>query len=294
MARRGYAGGAVRTTLTASIASSGGGTVTIASATGWPDGSGGAKFHIVVDPGNSSEEKILVDSRSGTTLTFSSGGRGADGTLATSHSSGATIWLVFTAVDADEANAHINATASAHAATAVSFSPTGNIAATTVQAAIAEVDSETDSRLDTAESTITSHGTRITERELLGTKGYAEVTANQGSLGAITDLTSLSVTFTAVAGRRYKITGEAMFYSATANQIGGIFIREGSTTQLQYRQFILAASLTPKSVTIHRIVTPSAGSTTYKLSAAALSGTDLTMQAGPTSPAFILVEDIGT
>lgn len=151
MTRRSYAGGAARTTITGSIPSSGGGTVTIAASTGWPDGSGG-KFHVVVDPGLSSEEKILMDSRSGTTLTFSAGGRAADGSTATSHSSTATIWLCYTAVDADEANAHVNATASSHAATAISFSPTGTIAGTTVQAAVAEVASEAGSRLDSIEA----------------------------------------------------------------------------------------------------------------------------------------------
>lgn len=43
---------------------------------------------------------------------------------------------------AGDLSGHFNATAGAHAATAISFAPTGTIAATTVQAAIAEVASE--------------------------------------------------------------------------------------------------------------------------------------------------------
>lgn len=151
MSRRQYAGGAAATSIVGSIASTGGGTVTIGSTTGWPDGSVGP-FHVVIDPGLSSEEKILVDLRSGTTLSFSPTGRGADGSVATSHASGAQIWLCYTALDADEANAHVNSTASAHAASAVTFTPVGSIAASTVQGAIAELDADTDSRMDTHEA----------------------------------------------------------------------------------------------------------------------------------------------
>lgn len=47
---------------------------------------------------------------------------------------------------------HLDDTAGAHAATAITFTPTGAIAATTVQAAIAEVESDADARLDTLEA----------------------------------------------------------------------------------------------------------------------------------------------
>lgn len=186
MARRSFAGGAVRTTITGSIPSSGGGTVTIAAATGWPDGSGG-KFHVVVNPGDSSEEKILMDSLSGTTLTYSAGGRGADGSTATSHASGASIWLCYTAVDADEANAHVNLSADAHAASAITFTPTGNIAATTVQAAIAEVDSETDARLDALESTDTATDARLDAIEANNWVTAARIAVDSVSTNKIID-----------------------------------------------------------------------------------------------------------
>jgi hypothetical protein len=58
---------------------------------------------MVIDPGLSTEEKVLVGSRSGSAL--SSITRGVDGTTATSHNAGATCYPVFTAVDANEANA---------------------------------------------------------------------------------------------------------------------------------------------------------------------------------------------
>jgi hypothetical protein len=57
---------------------------------------------MVIDPGLVTEEKVLVGSRTGSSL--SSITRGVDGTTAASHSAGATCYPVFTATDANEAN----------------------------------------------------------------------------------------------------------------------------------------------------------------------------------------------
>jgi hypothetical protein len=70
--------------------------------TNWNNTANGS-FYMVIDPGLSTEEKVLVGSRSGSAL--SSITRGVDGTTATSHNAGATCYPVFTAVDADQANA---------------------------------------------------------------------------------------------------------------------------------------------------------------------------------------------
>jgi len=58
---------------------------------------------MVIDPGLSTEEKVLVGSRSSGSLSTIT--RGVDGTTAASHAAGATCYPVFTAVDADQANA---------------------------------------------------------------------------------------------------------------------------------------------------------------------------------------------
>ena len=111
--RREYVGGAQSARLTSGL----GGTtldltISCNDLTNWPTGTGGTPFYVVIDRGTASEEKILCSSRSGNTLTvFDDGitvGRGADDTSITSHSSNAVIEHVFTATDADEANAHIN------------------------------------------------------------------------------------------------------------------------------------------------------------------------------------------
>jgi hypothetical protein len=57
---------------------------------------------MVIDPGLSTEEKVLVGTRSGSSL--SSITRGVDGTTAAAHNAGATCYPVFTATDADQAN----------------------------------------------------------------------------------------------------------------------------------------------------------------------------------------------
>ena len=107
--RRAFTGGAVATTTSSSIASSGTTNFTISAYTGWPSGSN--PFFVVVEPGTPNEEKMLVTRANATdsSLTVYStpsiaANRGLDGTTAVAHSSGAAIYPVFTAQDADEAN----------------------------------------------------------------------------------------------------------------------------------------------------------------------------------------------
>lgn len=96
--RRVYSGNATPATVPAGLAAAAT-SCTVSAATGWP---GSGPFYVVVSPGTSSEEKVLVGAISGTTL--SSLTRGVDGTSDTTHAPGAAIYPVFTAVDADEAN----------------------------------------------------------------------------------------------------------------------------------------------------------------------------------------------
>ena len=113
--RREYVGGAQSARLTANL----GGTtsdltISCNDLSNWPTGVGSKPFYIVIDRGTVSEEKILCSSRSGNILTVynvgGNNGRGADDTNITTHSSNAVVEHVFTATDADEANAHVNDT----------------------------------------------------------------------------------------------------------------------------------------------------------------------------------------
>lgn len=161
--RKDHAGGAAATTLATAITGVGSVTVTVASATDWPSVSNGP-FVITIDRGQITEEKMLVTARTGTSLTVTSGNRGYDGSTAQTHAAGAVVEHTFSAVEADEANHLVNLLTSGTlnyflvaagagalptwsssitvAASGVSFSPTGTIASTNAQAAIAEAASE--------------------------------------------------------------------------------------------------------------------------------------------------------
>jgi prepilin-type processing-associated H-X9-DG protein len=104
-----------------------------------------------------------------------------------------------TGVTGAGAAAHIADTDDAHDASAISFSPTGTIAATDVQAAIAEVASEAGSggaldyiRLEdqkaqnTAGGTFTSGAwqTRVLQTEVTDTGGHCTLASNQFTLAA--------------------------------------------------------------------------------------------------------------
>lgn len=98
---REYAGGAKRTQLVGDITAAST-TFTVADATSWPTGAVGP-FAIALNLGRAGEEKVLVQSRSGNTLTVATGGRGYDGTTAATHQSGADVDHVLTAIDIREA-----------------------------------------------------------------------------------------------------------------------------------------------------------------------------------------------
>ncbi len=111
--RRSYEGAAQSAQLTSAL---GGSTADLTiycdNLTNWPTGTGSKPFFVVIDRGKTTEEKILCSSRSSNVLTvYNDGltnGRAADDTSITAHQINAVIEHVFTAVDADEANAHVN------------------------------------------------------------------------------------------------------------------------------------------------------------------------------------------
>jgi hypothetical protein len=96
--RKQYKGAAAQTTITNSLGAVDT-SITIAATTGWPSAAG-VLFFVVISPGTAVEEKCLA-TISGSTLTLT---RAQDDTSAQSHSNGATIYPVFSADDADEAN----------------------------------------------------------------------------------------------------------------------------------------------------------------------------------------------
>jgi hypothetical protein len=107
MTRRSYSGNAITTTLNGPITNTATSLVVV-DASGYPTAVSGP-YVITIDSGLTTEEKILVGARSLTTM--SSLTRGYDGTTAVAHSTGASVRHTISAVDVDEANAHINSAA---------------------------------------------------------------------------------------------------------------------------------------------------------------------------------------
>lgn len=110
MGRRSYAGGAQQVELTGPI-SDVATQLPVTSLVGYPDGVAGP-FAVIVDKGAATEEKILIATASGGLMNVQT--RGYDGTTPRSHSQGATVRLVGTAIDFDEANQHVNSATGVH------------------------------------------------------------------------------------------------------------------------------------------------------------------------------------
>lgn len=126
--RRMYAGGAPATTLPTGCTDVTL-TLSLASGTGYPDGSTG-NFYIAIDAGLATEEKVLCSSRTGDNITVAGSGRGADGTTGVAHDPGAAVSHIGTALDFDEANQAVTATLGAIVAKGDLLSGSGSQALT--------------------------------------------------------------------------------------------------------------------------------------------------------------------
>lgn len=123
--------------------------------------------------------------------------------------------------------------------------------------------------------------------------GYAEVLSGQTGITTEADLTNLFVTITVPVGRRIRITGNVGLYSDVANDTGIIYLKEGASYLQFSRHTIDVAGRSSTVPPVTAVISPSAGTHTYKLSLAREAGSGtLQMVAGATSPSFILVEDI--
>ena len=126
-----------------------------------------------------------------------------------------------------------------------------------------------------------------------GSAGYASNTTLSQNVTSLTDITSLSVAFTAVTGRIYKVEGWVFFSTTEGTNPGNLYIRNGSTT-LNLSTTNLQISATAYSAYVCYVGTFTAGATTLKLSAARAAGSGtLTASSSSTNPAQILVTDIG-
>lgn len=113
MPRYEHSGAAAKAALTSGITNAGL-TLNCDNLTGWPTGAIG-QFWVTLDRGLATEEKILCATRSGNVLTAVS--RGQDGTTAVAHGINATVEHTWSATEADDASAHIQASTGVHGVT---------------------------------------------------------------------------------------------------------------------------------------------------------------------------------
>jgi hypothetical protein len=97
MAERDFVGGALRTTLSANIEANTTGMVNVVSGSTFPTG-GTKPFVIALARGTATEEKLLINVRSGNTFITDTNGRGYDGTTASAHPAGTTVDHVLDAI----------------------------------------------------------------------------------------------------------------------------------------------------------------------------------------------------
>ena len=181
---------------------------TIADATNWPDGSTG-NFWVTVDPNTASEERILCSSRSSTTVTVATGGRGKDGTLGIAHANSAVVWPSWSAQDADEANAHVSATGSTGSIIVHGLAVGSNVVGTTdtqtltnktisggtITGATIDYNSNTISNLPAANLDLTLNDQTGTAYTLALTDKNKLVTLDNAATGAVTIPANGSVAF---------------------------------------------------------------------------------------------------
>lgn len=145
-----YSGNAVVTAITGAI-SAGDTALTLAATTGWP----AAPFVATLERDTVREEQVYIGARSGANCTSVT--RGYAGSTALSHASGAAIEHTADAVSFQRFEDHLDDTVGAHAATAISFTPSGGISATTVGGALAELDTEVQSAAAHVVDTTAAH-----------------------------------------------------------------------------------------------------------------------------------------
>lgn len=151
------------------------------------------------------------------------------------------------------------------------------------------------SEVETIATDVASIDTRVIERENLGYVTGATSTTTQSGItsGTYTDATGLSVTWDAVAGRRYKISAFLRCTQSTAVGAVEVLITTGANVQVHRDTMTLNTNDTG-SFNPWTIVTPAAGSVTYKVRFVTFSGggtVATTLDA--TQMGRIMVEDIG-
>jgi hypothetical protein len=121
-----------------------------------------------------------------------------------------------------------------------------------------------------------------------GRVAYAQATADQGSITTDTDLTSLTVTLTLLAGRNYKVVGHGIAGSSVSTDTVVGYIRDGASAIGRWHQAAGTIIGSEGGVWV-----TGSGSKTYKLTLERTGSGSATSYAAAAYPAFIEVVDYG-
>lgn len=128
----------------------------------------------------------------------------------------------------------------------------------------------------------------------LGTVGYAQITTNSAAVSAVTDVGGLAVTFTAVAGRRYRTSVAGGWLGSVAPDLLIAQITDAAGTNVYTRQLRSVTAGGYDHIALSVVESGLSGSVTRKMQHLRSSGTGTSQILGNASwPAYILVEDIG-
>jgi hypothetical protein len=119
----------------------------------------------------------------------------------------------------------------------------------------------------------------------------ATITTDHNGISAVTDITGLSVTWNAMAGRKYKLTAYMLVIQNTSAGFVDIRLADSSNVVVGQSTFNQAASAYATHSPI-AILSGLSGSVTYKARAATTAGT-INIDVSSTFPGLLLVEDIG-
>lgn len=126
-----------------------------------------------------------------------------------------------------------------------------------------------------------------------GRMASASVTANQTGITAVADLTSLTVTWTAISAHYYLIIGQVLGQSTVATDRLNLFITDGSSTQVSQGSSQMSTANADTSIIAHSLLTGLSGSVTYKLRASRSGTGTMQMTATATAPSYIFAIDLG-
>jgi hypothetical protein len=126
-----------------------------------------------------------------------------------------------------------------------------------------------------------------------GLVGYAQITSNSVAFSALTLISGLSITWTAVAGRRYSLRFSGEIIQGVATDVWVMSLEDTSATLKR----ITACNNNTSSTSVEATYITNAsisGSKTWRLNGVRAGGTGtITVGASSTYPAYLAIEDLG-